>query len=264
MKTLFFTLASLLSTLLAVAQNYPGEMPELLLNRKVRVLPVAENLQKYGYMEFYTTPEMEYNKVYNATKNATPYEALVDKVFTVTEIKPLGTEKSPNYRLTLNSNDGLPVLYHRYNSRFDSGYYFEVIGGLKMPEGYYCNKITSKQVPEGTMYQSKVVRGIILYKQPLAGETTYMIHLSVFGDRAEVNKKGMIITLANGKVISKPQAEVSVTATNGFRYTSTTTLTTAEMKLLSESPIIRAKLFSFSEDKSRTEEIMEYAKCLLK
>lgn len=92
-----------------------------------------------------------------------------------------------------------------------------------------------------------------------------MIRALVRGDTVEVNKKGMIITLENGKMINKPLADIDVSATSDkSRYTTVASLTNAELKLLSESPIVRMKLGSFSENFNDLGTMMYYAKCFLK
>lgn len=255
MKKIIFSALSVFMSLIALAQDYPGKQVQLLLNKELKVREIKPSMQNYVYEDFLTSPEVTHKNIYKGDKNRrTPYNELVGKTFKVAEIIPY----KENFMLKLENAD-TGTLYFNYSPKYASGFKFDVIGGL--PTEFYCGNIESAY---GGALITPPVMGVILRKEAIAGKQTVMITAVVFGDEAEVNKKGMIITLENGKTIVKPNAPVDLTVQNGFRYMASESLTNADLKLLSESPIAKIKLFKFSEEFKDLGPIMHYAKCMLK
>ncbi|MGV3460824.1 MAG: hypothetical protein ACO1N9_10270 [Flavobacterium sp.] len=267
MKRIIFSVLSIITTLTMVAQDYPGDMPELLLNRQLKVLPESADLQKYGYREFYTTPEMQVKDLYKKTdKYSSPYDELVGKTFTVENIESIGTEKFPAYRLKLKNNEGLPVLYYKYNPKSDADYRFEVIGELKYPDGFFCKYIEAQEGLHGPSKVTPVYEGITITKETVKGKPEIFFMMNVPRDNAMVTKNGVTLELQNGKIIKKPLGVVGTEInkyTGGFLYTFGTGLSLEDLKLLSQSPIVKVKTSIFDEPVNKGSRIMEYAKCLL-
>lgn len=266
MKALFFSLVSMLSTVLAVAQDYPGDMPELLLNKQLRVKPLSEESKSYGYRDFYTTPDMLTTKGYkHLNSSSTPHNELEGKIFTVANVESVGSQQYPSFRLTLKSEE-MPVLYFKYNPKYDMNYHFEVIGGLKLPEDFYCKQFESTKQVSGNNVMSPVNEGITMMKSIVDGRVIYNMHIKVIGDKAEVGKKGAVIQLKNGKTIKKAEAkiQVEVGSTGNYLYTTVFNLTTTEMTMLSQDEITHVSLFTFGKNIERGNLFKEYAKCLLK
>lgn len=255
MKKFIFSILFIFLTLIASSQDHPGKQVELLLNKELKVRTLKADQAVRGYKGFFTNPNLSYASIYKDNKKqATPYDELVGKIFKVTEITPVKDE----YALKL-ENPETGTLYYKYYPQFASSFEFDVIGGL--PTEFYCGKIETNSL--GAQI-TPAVMGVMLRKETIAGKPTVMITAVVFGDKAEVDKKGMIITLENGKTIVKPNAPLDVTISNGYRYMASDSLTSAELKLLAESPIVRIRLFTFSEDFKDMGPVMHYAKCMMK
>ncbi len=112
MKKIIF-LFSLLAAVTLYAQNYPGKMPELLLNREVKVLEVPASSIKYGYDDFYKDKSLK--KVYACCDSYnSKYDKLVNRVFTVKEVKPYGSSYS-----SLTLEDDKEIIYFRGVFHFD-------------------------------------------------------------------------------------------------------------------------------------------------
>lgn len=259
MKKIILFAIVLMSGFLAKGQDYPGKQVELLLDKELKVREIDPVMQEHGYRDFLTTPEVTYKNIYKSDKNErTPYNELVGKVFKVTQIIPYKDE----FMLKL-ENAETGTLYYKYSTQFAVGFDFDVIGGL--PTEFYCGKIESRGNGAEMKLYSPPIKGVYLIRSTLQNKPNYMIYALVWADKAEVNKKGMILTLANGKTIVKPVAEVDVAATSEkFKYTSLSNLTKEDLKLLSESPIVRIKLGPFSQDFSDLGNLSQYAKCLLR
>lgn len=259
MKKIIFSALSVFMSLIAWAQDHPGEQVQLLLNKELKVSEIHPGLQSLGYRDFLTTPEVTYKNIYKSDKDGnTPYNELVGKIFKVTQIIPYKDE----FMLKL-ENAETGTIYYKYSPRNAVGFDFNVIGGL--PTEFYCGKIESKNNGGYPALYTPPIKGSMLIKETVGGKPNVMIRALVRGDTVEVNKKGMIITLENGKMINKPLADIDVSATSDkSRYTTVASLTNAELKLLSESPIVRMKLGSFSENFNDLGTMMYYAKCFLK
>lgn len=256
MKKCIIFAISILSFFLAAAQDHVGTQTQLLLNKELRVRELNPKIQKHGYSYFLTTPEVNYKNIYkNDGNDQTPYNELVGKVFKVSEIIPY----KENFMLKL-ENTETGTLYFKYSTKFSTDFHFDVIGGL--PTDFYCGKLEIKDNGGSKALFSPAMRGARLIKET-SGKPVISIRAVVWGDKAEVNKTGMIITLENGKVISKPVSAVDVAAeSGGFRYSTVAQLTNEEVKLLTESPIVRIKLASFSDDFKDLGPLMHYARCM--
>src|SRR5690606_20657972 len=117
MKNLTFFIVMLFSAVLG-AQNYPGNKPELLLNKEVKVLD-KDSPKEYGYREFYKDKELD--KVYACCqKTSSKYEKLVNRVFKVTAVDPVkGVKSSGGTMYILTLQDSKETIDFKYNSKQD-------------------------------------------------------------------------------------------------------------------------------------------------
>jgi hypothetical protein len=249
-------------------QNYPANNVELLSGKELKVLPKEENLQKYGYENFYTDEnlknvyESDINNKYNSK-----YSSLVDKIFKVIEILPYKTILSKDEFKLLIENNETGKLYFKYNPKFDVGYPFEVIGGLKLPEDFYCKEITQTvdKFTGETKYNTNS-GGIFFLK--VVKDKTSKIYLSINqpGATLTIGKKGLTILLENNKKIEKPNAEIKANPNGSGGYYNSTfvELTLAEINLLKANNMTDLRLYVNDSEVKNGTKYKELLKCLTK
>ncbi len=258
-------IASLLISMIGNAQfQFPETEVNLILNKELKVIPDENSLSKH-YRNFYKS--LDFDRTNELENN---YDMLAGKTFKVTAIDNYnGVTGRQLHKLTL-TNPEIGTVYFNYNPSLSFEFPFEIIGGIKMPDGYYCNQfrtVTDKFTGITTTI-SKPFNGTSFMKTKGATKTTYFLDLSALSPTAVVGKTGVTILLANGKKISKPNAKIDIDAnTSGgrnFKYTSMIELTKADIAMLTESPITDARLYIFDTQYKEGIKMMETLKCLIK
>lgn len=258
---------SLLFTTIFYSQNFPGNDIELLSNKELKVLAKDETLQKYGFADFYKDEKLK-NKYECCESYNSKYLSLVDKVFKVISYEPykniIGTDK---YKLKIeNSETG--VIYFDYDPKYDFKFPFEVVGGLTLPEGFYCKNIqqnTDKftgEIKSTTDYSE----GISFIKVVKDKTTKIYISVNEAGSTVNVGKKGLILLLENNKRIEKPEApiDVKVNSSGGYTYSAFVELNVNDLALLKENKITDDRLYVYDGTIKNGEKLKEYVKCLTK
>ena len=122
------------------AQNFAGNHVDLLIGKEIKVLPI--NNKDYGYKGFYKDEKLL--KTYKKKILYSDYDSLIDKVFIVKQAIPYVNEINDKcFKLVLDNKE-LGVIYYDYNPIFETDFNFEVIGGLKLPDDFYCENITKE------------------------------------------------------------------------------------------------------------------------
>lgn len=263
MKKIFFALFCTLSiNAFAQSMDYPGESIEMLEGKELKVKPLREGFQEYGYKGFFTDDKLK--KTYKGKSYATKYEALVNKVFKVVSYKP----NYGNYIITL-ENAETGTLYFKYDKTHDFDYNFEVVGGLTFPEGFFCNyniidkKWDSVNVKHYYVSHTPCKEDICLYESSL--QYTLYVLITAPSDRKETGLKGLKLTLANGKEVLFPEAEITVeSASSQYNYRAQVSVTMAQLQLLKESPMVKKLVGNKEKQIEEGKLIMEYIKCLAK
>ncbi|PWB25428.1 hypothetical protein [Flavobacterium sp. HTF] len=257
-KLLLFVL--IIISIKAQAQ-FPGNHPELLLNKEVKVLPLADVLQQYGYRNFHKNNEMK------IVDKPIKHDLLADKTFKVTEITPF--EKYGSKKFILKLESGKDAYYYEYDPKHDYEYNLEAIGGLQLPEGIYCEDIkteTDKFTGE-VRANSPYSEGFSFMKTIKDGKTTIYLAVNEAGATANVGGKGLFLLLSNGKKIEKPNAPIDVKVNKGakgFLYSAFVPLTTEDIKLLTENQITDNRLYIYDGTVKNGQKLSEYLKCLSK
>lgn len=228
-------LFAILFSLFVKAQDYPGKMPQLLLNKEVTMV-VNDMIKKYGYNNFYK--DSKANEYY-AGKTAVPYEKLMNRAFKVTEVKPHNSDRF--YLITI--TDDTETIYFKYDSKYASEYYFEVKGGLELPADFYADKVkktVSEELGE-VSFESDKVSGLdftkTIYEDAGIG---YTLGVVVPCKEYHIDAKKVTLNLSDGNVITKTTDAISVTVSgSNFVYLATLLLNDKELELLKNSPIIR-------------------------
>lgn len=250
----------------AIAQDFPGKRVQLLKDKQLKVKPLDQALQRFGYSDFYTDEAMKKSyAVINFTKSK--HDSLVGKTFKVKDITPLGKDSfdQEEYRLKLEQDNG-SVLYFRYNTEYEHTFVFTVLGGYGTNADFYCGQITVSKDGGTTYYDAPPLSGVIISKTKKANVSHIYITVNENSEIVAVNKKGLVLTLANGKQIKRPEAKISVETSSGsgYLYSATFEPTAAELLLLKQSPIVKNKLYVIDGEVTDGKVLQEYIKCLAK
>lgn len=240
MKNLTFFITLLFSALLS-AQNFPGTNTQLLLNREVKVLD-TESAKQYGYREFYKDKAL--NSVYACCQGRNAkYEKLVNRLFKVVEITPVqGFKSSGGTKFALTLKDESEIIYFNYDSQYEFSFPFEVIGGIEIPDEYYCEFVKEEKsvTSSGNVLVSDTKEGIFFFKMNSNGTDTYLVNITVPSDKVVPVGKGASIELENGYVITMPNVSVKA-IDNGYggkAYSATLALLEKDIEMLKTSKIV--------------------------
>ncbi len=254
------------------AFNFPGNHPELLIGKEIRVLQKSENLQEHGYMSFYTDKEM--TRIYAKSHSySSKYNALVNKVFKViscTEYKVV-LSHGLKYRLLL-YNPTTGYLYFSYSTYYEHSFPFEVIGGLEYPEGYLCKYVTKiKDKFDGSLtYHTPSYFENISFTRVKSEEGVVSMYMSkkTYSYERKSGLKGAYILLENGEKISKPKANIKVEydknrlGSKKYKYSAFFTLTKAEIAKLKAYKITDIRLYIYDEKIKDGEKYRQYINCI--
>lgn len=248
--------------------QFPGEDVDLLKDATVTPIAMEEMFQPYSYRNFYaeinpTTKAINILKNYkgDGQTGSSNYNYLFGKEFKVSTIYPIDEHE---YTLVL-VNDELGTIYYQYDTRFGSSWELKITSEVVLPDDFYCKRIEVSAEYDRTIYRAPAEGGIFLTK--VTGKyTTYVLMINQLSTTLTTGKKGLELALADGKKISKPEADIDIDVNNygDYIYTGSTIITEAEMKLISEHAPIGAKVYIHSGTIKNGDLIKEYAKCLLK
>lgn len=257
-------IVTLLISLMGYSQfQFPETEVNLLLNKELKVI-TSDTYKAYGFRNFYKSLDFDYKN--ELTKN---YDMLAGKIFTVSAIENYSsTTGKPMHKLTLN-NAETGTVYFNYNPKNSFEFPFDIIGGIKMPDGYYCDQLTSEtdKFSGEVKTTSKMFQGFMFLKSVKDKKASYYLMVSALAPTAVVGKTGVIILLANGKKIEKPAAKIDIDANKygkDFKYTSLIQLTPTDITLLTSSPMTDARLYIFDSEIKEGIKMMETLKCLIK
>lgn len=257
----------LLITLILIAFNaqaqFPGKHPEILLNKDVRVIPLSQTLQSLGYREFHKNDKMK------ILDKPIKHEILAGKNFKVSDVKTYENYGSSKYILKLESSDKT-VFYYDYDPKYDFKYQLEVIGGLQLPEGFYCEDIATEtdKFTGAIRKSSPTYQGIYFLKTTTKnGTSIYYLSVNKNGSTPKIGATGLYLLLTNGQKLEKPATPIDVKVNNdgsGYTYNAFIRLTESDIKLLIENQITDIRLYVFDGTITKGEILSEYLKCLTK
>lgn len=109
--------------------NFLGEKVYQYINQELYLLPKSEDLRRYGYSNFYNY----YNKSTVLVNIGSKYDELSGKYFIVLNIHkhPKSDESifyKRNFYLELKNKENGDILYYEYNSEYEYGFPFLVVG----------------------------------------------------------------------------------------------------------------------------------------
>lgn len=287
MRTQDLILAILLSACLfpLFAYSFPGEDVDMFIGAKV----VADEnntwsvtdypITYHGYKRFYNDFNEETKKLSRDRPfpigpewdQVTDSEKLESVEFVVTdyyEVMPSGYNAKIEYALKL-ENAEFGTIYYRYDPLNESSLEIEVVGGLDLPEDYYCSDITKiddKFTGEIT-YRSPYLSGIGFSKVVRDTQSDIYMSISTSGLTCSVMKNGAYLLFDNGEQIKWPQAVVSTDAGSGyFRYRAFVKLNPNDLELLKNHLLTDVRLYIYDSTISRNHarRLKAYIGCLMK
>lgn len=262
------TLLLLLVSSFMLGQNFPGNSPDLLIGKELKVLPKDERLQPYGYQGFFKDEALKKDYECCDSYNS-KYKNMVNRIFKVTEVIPyknsIGTEK---YKLKLLS-DKQETVYFEYDPKYDHEYPFEVVGGLTLPEDFYCRDIEKEtdKFTNDITHRSPYIEGVSVIKSIKGDKARIYLAVNEIGSTLNVGKKGLILLLEGGQKIDKPDADLDVKVNkggSGYVYSAFVELTLSDISLLTKYSITDNRLYVYDGTINNGAKIKEYIKCLTK
>ena len=260
------------STLLSA--QFPGDDVQLLLGKELKVKSKSKGLQEYGYEGFYKDYELEHKyapiDTYYSSSNS-KYKSLVGKVFKVLSYKPYTDSIRERYYKLEIKNPETGIIYFDYDPKYSFRFPFEVVGGLDLPEDFYCKKIeVEKDKFTGDIrYTTPSVHGFHFIKVISGNITRIYMFIRETDYTCSVGKKGVYLLFDNGSKLSKDDVEIDVEvgdSSDKYLYTAFFPLTESDIKVLSEKLITDDRLYIYDGTVStdRAKEIRGYLRCLIK
>ncbi|MFL9836956.1 hypothetical protein ABS768_05560 [Flavobacterium sp. ST-75] len=245
-----FTLALvLLFSVLAIAQEekkpeiFPFKRPELLVGKTVTIRPLTDEEIKTqkGYHNFYKDKYHRHSYHEIGFETSDP-KSLENRVF-----KVVSTHPKYNNKLTLEAEDG-EIIYHDLLENYPEHYYFEVEGGLDVPNDFYCDYFDrgvddgKKGINKWAGFYNITVRldtGFITQQELAVGLSFEMDSPADFG---------LTIIFDNGEKIELPQKPLVYSEKDGKKHTHLELAKESDKKLFSEH---RITTVIFGKEKSQ-------------
>jgi len=240
MKKITTLLLLLGSFLLHAQESYPAKHPELLIGKEVKVLDITSD----EYPDFFTDKELQ--KAYSpppGQKIYTAKAALLGKIFKVIDVKRDKSYDIEDVTIELEGRDNLK-LYYRYDQKYDFDYHFEVIGGLNLPDGFYCEYITTTNTEEGTNAKASVGVGVHVSKDVEKGKSAYYLIFNLFLPKDSKPLSSLTLILDGQKTIVKKSSLIIPEFHDGlkYKYSFTTFLTPQDLALIKVNKITGVRL----------------------
>lgn len=248
------------------AQDFPGKDVELLVGKKIKVLPRAESLQQYGYDGFFINSNLKRKYACCQSYNS-KYKDLENKIFEVLSFEPYKDRLGANkFKLQIN-NEETGIIYFDYSPEYEHLFPFEVIGGLEIPEGFLCKNIEEikEKFSDKVTYQSPLLEPIVFIKAKDKEIVKTFMRISIYGNTVNVGKKGAIILLENGEKINKPDVNIDVEVDNygkGYNYSTFISLSMDEIEILKNIAITDVRLYVYDFSIKNGEIMKEYLRCI--
>jgi hypothetical protein len=265
-------------------QSFPGDNPELLLNKTVKPKEIDESLQKYAYKNFFLEFNKEKKQFTKDEKRNKPfpsgpsysvvsdYNKLVGKEFKVIDIYEIVSQYSYSnkvYAIEIENNE-IGTIFYKYDPKYEYSFELSVVGGLDYPEGYFCDKIEHKvdKFENKETFYTPTENGISFIKTIENGNSIIYLSVRENGSTLNYDIQGLYILFSDGSKFTKPNEEidVDVSSGSGWIYSAFINLSQEEMELLSEKNITDTKLYIYegTVDNESATKIREYLKCLMK
>jgi hypothetical protein len=254
-----------LCSIITYAQDKVYGKPELLLDKEVKILPVSSyNFDRYE--NFHSDKEMY--KVYKGSIY-TDEKHLEGRIFKVTEVYkiPEPVYGKIYYRIKLEDITSKEIVYYEYTESLEEQvkYYFEVVGGLTYPEGFFCTMVIKRESDASRTYTTtKNYVGDFIEKtiDLKTKKEVYTFYISSNEVKTPVKKEGLVLNLENGSKIDLPQHPFSY---EGQKYFTAIELTKPQLDLLTKHALTGIeiggiKLYTYKKEYFYMQELL---KCML-
>jgi hypothetical protein len=289
MKKYIFTFLTFFAFISLKAQDFVGKDANLYLNATVKPIEIREILQEYAYKNFYlnfdtATKVLTKERIGKRNSNIKPfqtgvsynpvsdYSKLVGMEFKVIgvyeEAAKYDFEKGRYYVFAL-ENDALGTIYYEYDTEFKHNLELTVVGGLKFPEDYWCNKFTihKDKFEDKTSYYSPQESGFSVIKIVSNGITKYYLKVEAGGSTPKIDGKGLYLLFDDGSKINKRNEEIDLDVGNngGYIYSAFTNLSNEDLEILKTKKLTDKRLYIYDGivEPESANIIQEYIKCVL-
>ena len=291
MKKYIFILYVFSKLLNSNAQDFVGKDVNLYLNTTVKPSEASsEGIKQYMYKNFYLqfdTVSKVLTKDYIGKKR-TPFKPFQTGEYASTsvseysklfgmEFKVIGVyEETPKYDFNKGQyfvlalkNDQLGTVYYEYDSEYKHNLEIKVVGGLKFPEGYWCDKFTvnKDKFEDKTSYYSPQESGFTVIKIVSNGTTNYYLRVEEVGSTANVGGKGLYLLFNDGTKINKENVQIDAKVGNKgwYIYSAFVELTNQDLEILKTRKLTDNRLYIYdgTVNSESATLIQEYIKCLL-
>lgn len=271
MKKIIYTFIFSLFSIVFFGQNFPGNSPELLLNKIVKPIKLAKDSQQNGYRNFYLKFNPKIKILTNVFKQFNNYNILSEKEFKVIQIFELSSFMDiKTYAIEL-ENKEIGKLYYDYDPKYKGSYELEVIGGLTYPEDFCCNeiKIEIDKFDKSVRYDSPTESSISFTKSFYKGSPKVSMSIYKVTNSYKTGGNCLIFLFDDGTKLEFIRNEAQVkgdVAGSNFIYFANFELKDEEIKILSEKNItdLRVCFDNLAVEKFSALKIKAYLKCLIK
>lgn len=243
--------------------DFPGDSPELLIGKELKVKNKSLELQEQGYRGFYK--DIDFRIPFNSIKpysNFSKYESLNGKIF---QVVSCNKNKYGNFILEL-QNPEIGIVYYDYNPRFANFFEFEVVGGLQYADGYFCKDIEeSKDKFSGkTTFQTPIREYVSFTKVIEDKYSTIYMYLKTYGNTLNLGIEGVIILLSDGTKLEFPTANINVeVAGQSYQYSAFFGLNKQDVEKLILYEITDFRLYIYDRAITNGKIYQEYLKCIV-
>lgn len=122
------------------SKNWQGEQYRNYIGQSLYVVPKSELLVKYGYSNFYTTPNGETYQPISSFLPNTKHEALANKTLTVEDVIIDGIDYMGNPNIYLKLSLDNETIYYKYDLRSEAQFPFLVMGYFDKLKNDYIDK----------------------------------------------------------------------------------------------------------------------------
>lgn len=266
MKNLVFV-CLLFVSVMSWAQ-FPGENVTLFEGATVTPKQLSESFQRFGYDNFYSALKEDSKDVDRLKEVYKPgvrkYDLLYGKKFTVASYYPF-----KDYYILVLTNEELGTVYYKYSPKYESSFELDFIDVPNLPADFYCQYITYQEFPKHQAVDYSTEQQDRMYFSRTETKkygTMYTVNLNQATQELEVNKKGAWLLLDDGTKIEHTTCPIEVKVNSAAEYVYYTyfELTEAQMKKISEHPIVQTSVYTFTHTVAQGGKISKMVACLLK
>ncbi|WP_172919497.1 hypothetical protein [Capnocytophaga canis] len=259
--------------------QFPGSEVNLLLHKTVTPKEAKnESEKRFMYKNFYKKFNRQTRKLdkFNDEARAygmlkSEYDSLFGKKFKVVAIhEQLGTlNKGDDFVLEIHNNK-TDTLFYDYSAKYEHSYELDVVGGLDLPDDFYCKKIEKEvdKFTKETKFYSDFEDGIYFVKTTKNNISKIYMEVRVNGGSSlSVGKKGLILLFENGQKIQKPTAKIEVDANgtgSSYVYSTFVELTKNDINIFKNNELTDVRLYIYDNSIDNGKKLSELLKCIIK